>query len=694
MDRYNRLFHTDETEYFESSPVIIKAKALLYDNETDKNIAQVKFVNISSKNITAVFADITAYDPSREIAEKVSHTYLDLSVKRDESFGTKSTVTLNNKTSRSFDVVIRKVVFGDESVWENNGYEKIIIPKPKNLTEFVGNDCLAEQYRRQHGDKAQYVPQKISDIWICACGKINHSEEGECYSCKQSFAALTQSLDVDGLTADCYNYAKDLMAKAISESDFKEAEGKFSPIKDYLDSADLAAECREKAECVRKDNMYASAVKLMKNNTVKSLEEAAESFKSISDWKDSAEMLSQCESRKNELINNQAAAAARQIKAEKKKKGIIAAVCGAAALCIVFATVNTTVIAPASNYKKAAALMESGSYDEAAQMFAELGGYKDSYDLSLLAQYNNGVILFNNHQYDEAVLVFEKLGNYSNSKEMISASEYNKGISLFNSGSYDEAARVFGELGDYSNSKEMKLVAMYNKGSALIESGDYDEAISIFDSLTYYFSDAEEKKLSAYYYKGKYLFENKNYKSAVYAFKSSEDYEDSAQMRLESMYQYALNSEKLPETDITKYNFLKELAAESYADSAKIFTDTYKISVEVIANNSNKDTVTDTNVFESGDAVYVHIKCSGAPDSVEVLVKCSFEYQDSKGKWKTNSKTQTFHMNKWSIMQLPRIYINGYEDFILANKLPLNITYTYTDETGKEVTNTLKLTEN
>ncbi|MDE7293195.1 MAG: tetratricopeptide repeat protein [Oscillospiraceae bacterium] len=694
MDRYNRLFRSDETEYFESSPVIIEAKALLYDNETDKNIAQVKFINISSKNITAVFADITAYDPSREVVEKVSHTYIDLAVKRDENFGAKSPAALNNKPSRSFDVVIRKVVFGDESVWENNGYEKNIIPKPKDLTEYFGNDCLTEQYRKRHGASAKYVPQKISDIWICACGKINHSEEGECFSCKQSFSALTESLDVDGLTSDCYNYAKDLMAKAISESDFKEAAGKFTSIKDHLDSAALAAECKEKAECARKDRLYNSAAKLMKNDTVKSLEEAAELFKSISDWKDFAEMLSQCESRINELINNQAAAAARQIKAEKRKKGIIATVCGAVALCVVFATVNATVIVPASNYKEAAALMESGSYGEAAQMFAELGDYKDSYDLSLLAQYNNGVTLFNNRQYDEAVQVFEKLGNYNNSKEMIPASKYNKGIALFNSGSYDEAAQVFGELGDYSNSKEMKLVAIYNKGSALIESGDYDEAISIFDSLTYYFSDAEEKKQSACYYKGKYLFDNKNYKSAVYAFKSSEDYEDSAQLCLESMYQYALNSTKLPEKDITKYNYLKELAEENYADSAKIFTDTYKISVEVIANNSNKDTVTDTNVFKSGDAVYVHIKFSGAPDNVEVLVKCSFEYQDSKGKWTNNSQRQTFHMNKWSIMQLPRIYINGYEDFVLANKLPLNITYTYTDENGKEVTNTLKLTKN
>jgi hypothetical protein len=53
-EKYSRLFYLDNSLYANKCPVIIKAGALLKDNDTQKIIGQLKLQNISSKNILFV----------------------------------------------------------------------------------------------------------------------------------------------------------------------------------------------------------------------------------------------------------------------------------------------------------------------------------------------------------------------------------------------------------------------------------------------------------------------------------------------------------------------------------------------------------------------------------------------------------------------------------------------------------------
>ena len=53
-ERFSRIFSLAENLYSEGSPIIIKAGALLKDNETNMLIAQLKMQSISDKMIKLV----------------------------------------------------------------------------------------------------------------------------------------------------------------------------------------------------------------------------------------------------------------------------------------------------------------------------------------------------------------------------------------------------------------------------------------------------------------------------------------------------------------------------------------------------------------------------------------------------------------------------------------------------------------
>ena len=94
-ERYSRIFSLSENLYTKGSPVIIKAGALLKDNEYGNILAQVKYRNLENKSIKLLKVKIKALDSmGREIGGETEFSYLDLSAKRDEDFGAKTAIPL------------------------------------------------------------------------------------------------------------------------------------------------------------------------------------------------------------------------------------------------------------------------------------------------------------------------------------------------------------------------------------------------------------------------------------------------------------------------------------------------------------------------------------------------------------------------------------------------------------------------
>lgn len=186
-----------------------------------------------------------------------------------------------------------------------------------------------------------------------------------------------------------YNDAVNVMNAENTEDAYKSAAHKFKSISGFKNAAELAEKCREKAEICRKEAMYSSAKSKMSGEKVAHYQKAIQIFKTISGWKDTDEQIIICQRKieeikakeEVELLEAKRKAEERRIAAEKaakKRKKIIAIALPIVCVCVAFIIVLNTVIIPNSNYNSALALYKSGDYDNAITAFQSLNGYKDS----------------------------------------------------------------------------------------------------------------------------------------------------------------------------------------------------------------------------------------------------------------------------------------------------------------------------
>jgi hypothetical protein len=92
--------------------------------------------------------------------------YLDMNIQCGTRFGSKFPIYLPDARTRSFSLVVRRVVFLDGSFWEPapeaRRWEEI--PAQQKLSEALGSAELVEQYRRDTNEKARFVPAAFLDL--------------------------------------------------------------------------------------------------------------------------------------------------------------------------------------------------------------------------------------------------------------------------------------------------------------------------------------------------------------------------------------------------------------------------------------------------------------------------------------------------------------------------------------------------
>lgn len=89
-------------------------------------------------------------------------------------------------------------------------------------------------------------------------------------------------------------------------------------------------------------------------------------------------------------------------------------------------------------------------------------------------------------QYDEAIAVFAELGDYSDAAQQLSETRYQQATNLRAFGKYDEAIALFAELGNYYDAAAQVTETKYQKATNLNAFGKYDEAYAIYVTLTGY----------------------------------------------------------------------------------------------------------------------------------------------------------------------------------------------------------------
>ena len=244
------------------------------------------------------------------------------------------------------------------------------------------------------------------------------------------FRSISGYKDSDKLAADClakaeenrlegiYNQAFSAMSSATTEAMFKEASGIFRSISGYKDSAKLAEDCLAKAEENRLEGIYNQALFAMASATTEAMfKQAADKFRSISEYKNSDKLAADCLSKAEE----------RRIEAKRNReieKKIITITLAAAATLICVGILVFNIIIPASQYNKALKLVEEGNYDQAIAILAELGNFKDAEDKIkdakdkiLETHYLKAVEFARKSDFVNAAIAYGKACNYKDAKE-------------------------------------------------------------------------------------------------------------------------------------------------------------------------------------------------------------------------------------------------------------------------------------
>lgn len=269
---------------------------------------------------------------------------------------------------------------------------------------------------------------------------------------------------------ELYQKALELMNSASDERSWQAAADAFAPIDGYNDSREKRNVCLQKANEFRMDAVYNAAKAPEDCDTVEELEESLRKYESISGWKDAGDRAEKC---RNMLHDYQ------QAVKSKNSTRILAVV--TAVLLIAVACGVYFVIIPLSKYNHGNELIQQGLYDEAAEVFASLKGYRDSEtkireirEAKLEGRYEEAVSLLNEGKYLEASEAFAAMENYRDSAEKAADSkklyldqQYNEAVQLIASDHLVEGIEILLVLGDYRDSAEVIESALTAKAQAL-----------------------------------------------------------------------------------------------------------------------------------------------------------------------------------------------------------------------------------
>ncbi len=338
--------------------------------------------NDRSKTLIPCFRDMDAYDLPDEFSHLQAQDMSKIGFINDVVRGIKkliapakerpaNTVVVESNNTDIAPLLKRAFIFLEDGNWKDaDEYcERVLDLDPENAEAYLGK-LMAELKVHKQNDLAKLKTSfDESDNYIKAARYANEKLRDK----------LNSYLDVIHYNADekMYKISVDLMATAKTEEDFINLAESFELLENFKDSKELAAKCRYKAEEARKESIYLNAIKLYNSDSVTEVEKSIEEFNKIVDYKDIAERITLSEEKIKQLnsIANEKQIA--YLKKRKRKLIIALSIVAVIIVGIILAFVITNVI-KSNNYNSAIQMLESGQYQEAYDLFCELGDYKDS----------------------------------------------------------------------------------------------------------------------------------------------------------------------------------------------------------------------------------------------------------------------------------------------------------------------------
>ncbi len=284
--------------------------AVWVKNEWSRYLSLIK--NDSKKMLIPAYKDMDPYDLPEEFSHLQAQDMSKLGFMQDLIRGIKKITAVENAKPAAKETVVvsstggnaeallkRAFMFLEDGDFASaNEYcEKVLDLDPENARGYLGKLMAQQKVKTKESlrDCAESFEEENNYLKAVRFGDAALVAE------LQGYVKFINDRNELARKTAIYNSGNELMEKATTESDFKEAAEKFQMIPGFEESDSLAEECLEKAEVARKDAIYNMAQVQMKKDTISGYEKAVEGFQSIIEWKDAEEQSIICQQKLREL---------------------------------------------------------------------------------------------------------------------------------------------------------------------------------------------------------------------------------------------------------------------------------------------------------------------------------------------------------------------------------------------------------
>ena len=229
MEKYTIVQHEQRLHWLKDCPVLLQSYALTKSNTNNSIFLQCKFENIADKSIKAMNIAVKCSDVShQELANVDNFPYLDIDVQPYMLFADKTPVALPDNTTRNVCIIPLKVIFSDDTTWENT-FERAYELAEYEQQPISSLGELADQYKRDlhkictDSEKHNYLPANVNGFTVCGCGKVVKTGVVSCPACGTTIEKLFELNNVDALQEHLANY-QTTQAKSQQQQQTKKRE--------------------------------------------------------------------------------------------------------------------------------------------------------------------------------------------------------------------------------------------------------------------------------------------------------------------------------------------------------------------------------------------------------------------------------------------------------------------------------------
>lgn len=335
--------------------------AVWVKNEWSRYLALIR--GGAKKVLIPAYRDMDPYDLPEEFSHLQAQDMSKLGFMQDLIRGIKKltevdkpaareTVVVQETTANTAPLLKRAFIFLEDGDWDSaDEYcEKVLDLDPECAQAYLGK--LMADLRVRKVDDLANCEQPFDDKDNYR--KVMRFGDETLRDTLEGYITHINDRNENARLTGIYNGAVNEMNRANSEDSYRSAADSFRSISGFKDADALAERCLDKAEICRKDAVYASAKEKMTDENTVSYEDAIYIFKTISGWKDADEQIVLCQQKIEALrLADERKAEEERIAAEiaaKKRKKALTIAIPIMCACIAFVIVLTTVITPKQKY--------------------------------------------------------------------------------------------------------------------------------------------------------------------------------------------------------------------------------------------------------------------------------------------------------------------------------------------------------